>query len=140
MEVGDKTQVDYKNFPYVMTLFSDHKKGVIKAVCILDIRAAVILSCAFDDIAADEVKEIIEFKMLDKHLLDNINRLLKMVSALFYDSVSQQDLDLKGVHLIPKPFDRLDKLGETASDKRLDLNISAEDYGEGQLILMAVAD
>ncbi len=140
IESSSKHEVDYNYFPYVMALFNDHKKGVIKAVCILDIRAAVILGCAFDNVSGDEVKQFIEFKMLDKHLLDNINRLLKMVSALFYDPASQQDLDLKSVHLIPKPFDRLDKLAATASDKRLDLKISAEGYGEGQAILMAVAD
>ncbi|MEH6346271.1 MAG: response regulator [Bermanella sp.] len=135
-----ESQIDYQYLPYVMALFNDREKDVIKALCILDIRAAVILGCAFDNAPTSDVVTAIKNKSLDKRLLDNNKRLLKMISALFYDPSSEQDLDLKGVHLIPKPFDRLDKLGSSSSDKRLDLTISVEGYGEGQIILMPVAD
>lgn len=135
-----ESQIDYQYLPYVMALFNDREKDVIKALCILDIRAAVILGCAFDNAPASDVATAIKNKTLDKRLLDNNKRLLKMISALFYDPSSEQDLDLKGVHLIPKPFDRLDKLGASSSDKRLDLTISVKDYGEGQIILMPVVD
>ena len=132
-------QINYAYLPFVMALFSDHNKGVIKAICILDIRAAVILGCAFDDASPKEVLAGINDRTLDKERLDNIKRLMKMVSALFYDPLTQQDLDLKSVHMVPKPFDRLDQLGKTSTSKRLDFKISGEDYGEGQAILMAVA-
>ena len=133
-------QINYAYLPYVMALFTDNEKDVIKAVCILDIRAAVILGCAFDNAPAADVQAAIEFKTVDKQMLDNIKRLMKMVSALFYDPNSQQDLKLKGVHMIPKPFDRLDQMGSSSSDKRLDLKVTGKEYGEGQAILMAVAD
>ena len=133
-------QIDYQNLPYMMALFNDREKDVIKAICILDIRAAVILGCAFDNASPTDVKQAIVSKTLDKSLLDNNKRLLKMISALFYDPTSEQDLDLKGVHMIPKPFDRLDKLGASSDDNRLDLVVSVKDYGEGQMILMPVAD
>jgi len=133
-------QINYAYLPYVMALFTDNEKDVIKAVCILDIRAAVILGCAFDNAPAADVQAAIEFKTVDKQMLDNIKRLMKMVSALFYDPNSQQDLKLKSVHMIPKPFDRLDQMGSSSSDKRLDLKVTGKEYGEGQAILMAVAD
>jgi len=140
IEQTEQNAIDYSYLPYVLALFSDLNTEVIKAVCILDIRAAVILGCAFDNAPDSDVQAALEFKALDKHLLDNIKRLMKMVSALFYDPNTQQDLDLKSVHLIPKPFDRLDQLGSSSSNKRLDLKICAEGYGEGQAILMAVAE
>ncbi len=140
VEKSEKSPINYNYLPYVMALFNDREKDVIKAICILDIRAAVILACAFDNIPADQVNEIIASKTLDKKLLDNNKRLLKMISALFYEPSSEQDLDLKGVHMIPKPFDRLDKLGESSAENRLDLLIKVEGYGEGQMILMPVAD
>lgn len=140
IEETSRGQINYAYLPYVMALFCDNKKDVIKAVCILDIRAAVILGCAFDNAPPQDVQAAIEFKALDKHLLDNVQRLMKMVSALFYDPQSQQDLNLKSVHMIPKPFDRLDQLGSNSSNKRLDLRVTGEGYGEGQAILMAVAD
>ena len=78
--------------------------------------------------------------MLDRHLLDNIKRLMKLIGALFYDPGNKQDLDLKGVHLIPKPFERLEKLGSATNDKRMDLRVGSVEYGEGQMILMEVVD
>ena len=123
-----------------MALFSDHEEDVIKAICIMDINAAVILGCAFDNESSDVFKKTLKSKSLNKKHLDNNKRLLKMVSALFYNPVNQQNLDLKSVHTIAKPFDRLDKLGATSADKRIDITLSAKDYGEGQMILMAVAE
>jgi CheY-like chemotaxis protein len=131
---------NYKYLPFVMALFCDNSQDAIKALCVLDIRAAVILGCAFDEDRAEEAKLAIESKTLEKRLLDNNKRLLKMVSALFYDPVTEQDLDLKSVHMIPKPFDRLDKLGASPTTNRLDLKVSVPDYGEGRIILMPVAD
>lgn len=140
VEQTAKNNIDYNLLPFAMALFSDHEKGNIKALCILDIRAAVILGCAFDNASAVDVQQAIESKTLDKHLLDNNKRLLKMISALFYDPSTEQDLDLKGVHMVAKPLDRLDQLGASSSDKRLDIKVSVKGYGEGQIILMAVAD
>lgn len=140
IEETPRGKIDYAYLPYVLALFSDTKQDVIKAVSILDIRAAVILGCAFDNAPPQDVQAAIDFKALDKDLLDNVQRLMKMVSALFYDPKSQQDLNLKSVHMIPKPFDRLDQLGASSTSKRLDLKVIGDGYGEGQAILMAVAD
>lgn len=133
-------EIDYSKLPYVMALFNDHEQDVIKAICIMDISAAVILGCAFDNESSDVFRKTLKSKSLNKKHLDNNKRLLKMVSALFYNPVNQQNLDLKSVHTIAKPFDRLDKLGATSADKRIDITLSAKDYGEGQMILMAVAE
>lgn len=133
-------EIDYSKLPYVMALFNDHEQDVIKAICIMDINAAVILGCAFDNESSDVFKKTLKSKSLNKKHLDNNKRLLKMVSALFYNPVNQQNLDLKSVHTIAKPFDRLDKLGATSADKRIDITLSAKGYGEGQMILMAVAE
>ncbi len=135
-----QTDIDYSLLPYVMGLFADNHQDVIKAVSILDFPAATILGCAYNNAHHSDVKTVLESKTLSKEILDNLKRLMKMVSALFYDPNSQQDLKLKGVHLIPKPFDRLDKLGSSSSDKRLDIKISVKQYGTGHMILMAVMD
>lgn len=136
----ERTGINYKYLPYVLGLFSDNATDAIKAVCIMDLRATAILGCAYNGARPEIVKATIESKTLSKGLLDNNKRLLKMVSALFYDPESQQDLSLKSVNLIPKPFDRLDQLGSSSSDKRVDLKVSVDGYGEGQVIIMAVAD
>lgn len=132
--------INYQYLPYVLGLFADNVSDVIKAVCIMDLRATAILGGAYSGAKPEVVKATIDSKTLSKAMLDNNKRLLKMVSALFYDPESQQDLTLKSVNLIPKPFDRLDQLGSSSSDKRVDLKVSVEGYGEGQVIIMAVAD
>jgi len=132
--------INYAYLPYVIVLFTGHDRGITKAMCILDIRAAAILSCAFDEDAVKNIEKLLQDKTLTKFQLKKIRKLMDMVSALFYDPLTQQDLEVKGVHMIPKPFDRLDQLGATSRDKRLDLTIKSERLGEGQVIFMAVAE
>ena len=136
----ERTGINYKYLPYVLGLFADNEKDRIKAVCIMDLRATAILGCAYNGARPEIVKATIESKTLSKGLLDNNKKLLKMISALFFDPSTQQDLTLKSVNLIPKPFDRLDQLGSSSSEKRIDFKVSVEGFGEGQAILMAVAD
>ncbi|MCD8522418.1 MAG: response regulator [Saccharospirillaceae bacterium] len=137
---ADRRKVDYRYLPYVVALFSDHEKSTIKAVCIMDIRAAAVLSCAVTGEFPEIYNECLQNKSMGKKLLDNIKRMMKLVGALFYDPSNQQDLDLKSVHLIPKPFDRLEKLGSSVSDKRMDITVTSPMYGEGHLILMEVLE
>lgn len=132
--------INYQYLPYVMGLFVDPASNAVKAICIMDLRAAALLGGSFTNATVEEVREVIKLKTLPKHYLDNVKRLLKMVSALFDNKTNQPDLALKSVHLIPKPFERLDKLGSSASDKRIDMKVQAEQYAEGQLILMAVLE
>jgi len=140
IELTDTCKIDYKYLPYVVALFSDHDQSVIKAVGILDIRAAAILACGVNAEDKKLYKQCVTSKELGRNQLDNVSRVMKMISAMFYDPGNKQDLDLKSVHLIPKPFERLDKMGDNKSDKRLDLKISAKAYGEGHMILMEVLE
>lgn len=140
INASNSTDINYAYLPYVIVLFTGHDKGITKAMCILDIRAAAILACAFDKEAVKNIESLLKDKTLTKHQLEKIKSLMDMVSALFYDPLTQQDLEVKSVHMIPKPFDRLDQLGATSKDKRLDLLISSSELGEGQVIFMAVAE
>jgi len=140
IEDSNSTDINYAYLPYVIVLFTGHDKANTKAMCILDIRSAAILSCAFDKEAVQNIEKLLKDKTLTKRQLEKIKKLMEMVSALFYDPLTQQDLEVKSVHMIPKPFDRLDQLGATSKDKRLDLVIRSDRLGEGQVIFMAVAE
>lgn len=137
---ANRSGINYKYLPYVLGLFSSVDTDRIKAVCIMDLRATAILGCAFNAQKPEIVKATIESKTLSKTLLDNNKRMLNLISALFHDPETDLDLKLKSVNLIPKPFDRLDQLGSSSSEKRIDLTVKVDDYGEGQMIIMAVAD
>jgi CheY-like chemotaxis protein len=139
IESSNSLDINYAYLPYVIVLFTRHDKKTAKAMCILDIRSAAILSCAFDKESIQNVAELLKNKTLTKKQLDKIKSLMDMVSGLFYDPYTMQDLLVKSVHMIPKPFDRLDQLGATSKDKRLDLTIKSKEHGEGQVIFMALA-
>ncbi len=133
------TPMGYKNLPNVMGLFSDNLKDVLKVICVLDLPGACIMGGALNASPAEIVREAIANRALPKALLDNNTRLLKIISALFYDPDSQQDLKLRGVHLIPKRFEKLDRLNRIDVGKRLDLKVGVEGYGEG-LVTMLIVD
>jgi CheY-like chemotaxis protein len=140
IEKSNNTDINYAYLPYVIVLFADHIKSTTKAMCILDIRSAAILSGAFDSNALKSIQTSLKEKTLTKLQLDNIKKVMSLMSALFYDPLTQQDLEVKSIHMIPKPFDRLDQLGATSKDKRLDITIGSNELGEGQVIFMAVAE
>jgi CheY-like chemotaxis protein len=137
IKASNSTDINYTYLPYVIVLFNGSEKKVTRAMCILDIRSAAILSCSFDKDPKVGVAESIKNKMLTKKQLSRIQKIMSLISALFYDPLTQEGLEAKSVHMIPKPFDRLDKLGETSRDKRIDLVISSKGLGEGQVIFMS---
>lgn len=130
--------INYAYLPYVIVLFSSEKDTTTKAMCVLDIRCAAILSSAFSDNPQQAAATVIKNKSLTKNQLTRIEKMMGSISVLFTDA--QGELEVKSIHVIPKPFDQLDKLGATSKDKRLDVIVKSEQLGEGQLIFMAVAD
>lgn len=132
--------INYAYLPYVIVLFCNEKQSATKAMCVLDIRGAAMLCGAFDTQAEKTLAQIKANKTLTKGQLARIEKIMGTISALFYDPESDGPLEVKGVHVIPKPFDQLDRLGATSKDKRLDVTLKSDQLGEGQLIFMAVAD
>jgi len=132
--------INYAYLPYVIVLFSSQQGEATKAMCILDVRSAAILSSAFESNAEEAAKQTIQEKTLTKYQLNRLEKMMGTLSVLFDDPSTQLPLEVKSVHVIPKPFDQLDKLGNTSRDKRLDVTIQCPAIGEGQLIFMAVAE
>lgn len=132
--------INYAYLPYVIVLFSGADKSSTKAMCVLDIRACAILTSAFDNDPEKAADETLKTKTLTKIQLLRLEKMMGTISVLFNDSATSMPLEVKSLHVIPKPFDQLDKLGATSRDKRLDVVIKCEPIGEGQIIFMAVAD
>ncbi|GAA6134119.1 hypothetical protein NBRC116188_09080 [Oceaniserpentilla sp. 4NH20-0058] len=130
--------INYAYLPYVIVLFCSENDPTTKAMCVLDIRCAAILSSAFSDNPQQAAATVIKNKSLTKSQLARIEKMMGSISVLFTDA--EGELEVKSMHVIPKPFDQLDKLGATSKDKRLDVVVYSEQLGEGQLIFMAVAD
>ncbi|NVK36626.1 MAG: response regulator [Gammaproteobacteria bacterium] len=140
VERSHSLALNYENLPYVIAIFSERNKNAARAMCILDIHSAAIFSGASGQDGAVQVAHIIESKNLEQKHLDAIQKIMAGCASLFYDPISKGPLEAKSVHLISKPSERLEKLGETAKHKRLDLVVESDLLGEGQMIFMAVAD
>jgi len=132
--------INYAYLPYVIVLFNGAQSDATKAMCILDVRCAAILSSSFDQEPQKVAKQTMNDKTLSKQQLLRLEKMMGTLSVLFDDPSTQLPLEVKSIHVIPKPFDQLDKLGNTSRDKRLDVTIQCEALGEGQLIFMAVAE
>lgn len=140
VERSSNLTLNYDHLPYVIALFSNEALTLSKAMCILDIRAAAILSYSFEADSEIKVAQLIESKKLDKTRLDNITKIMVALGGLFHDPNNQEHLELKGLHVISKQDGRLDKISLTAKKRRLDLVIKSDMIGEGQIIFMAVAE
>jgi len=132
--------INYAHLPYIIVLFCSEGSSNTKAMCVLDVRCAAMLSSAFESDPRLSAATILHTKTFNKAQMTRLEKMMGTISVLFDDNSSESPLEVKSLHVIPKPFEQLDKLGGTSKDKRLDVTLKSELLGEGQLIFMAVAE
>ncbi len=129
---------DYSRLPFVIGLYSVSGTKSIRSICVLDLAASCYLGAAIGNLSKEEADEAITQKAIPKALLDYCNKIMKVISVLFFDPKSDQDLILAGVHLVPKPFAKLDSLSEKQGAQRMDVLVDVEGFGQGRLSVLAV--
>lgn len=139
LEKSDYEGINYDYLPYILALFADESSGVVKAVCILDVRAAAIIGGHFSGEKDNTIKTMIQNHTLPDELIGHNKRLINLICTQF-SNASINKLKVKSVNLIPKPFERLEKIAESTSASRIDFKVKGIGSIEGQGILMTVTE
>lgn len=140
VERSSSLAINYNHLPYVISLFCSSDHTSIKAMSVMDIRAAAMLCCLQESNPKKAMEKIQKTKALTDEQQQRLEGLMGAVSTLFVYPSSRETLEVKGVHVVAKQSEQLDRLGATSKDKRLDLVLKVDQLGEGQVILMAVAE
>ncbi len=130
-------RIQDKQMPCLLGLFDDGHSEVIRAICVLELRAACILGAAVSDVSSEEVHEAISRQTIDKPMLEGCKKVLGVVSAAVYDSATQSDLQLGSVNVIPKIFPKLEEIYSQNSGERSDFEIAVVGYGQGLMTIIS---
>lgn len=123
--------------PCFLGLFSDSQKDKICAVAILDLRSTCILGGSFNSMPASDVLQAIESKIVPKDILDNCEKMLRVLSATLHDKTNNDDLHLRSVNFVPKPFAKLEQLFKRPDSERADFEIAVMGYGQGNITIVS---
>lgn len=123
--------------PCFLGLFSDSHKDKICAVAILDLRSTCILGGAFNSMPAADVLQAIKSKSVPEDILVNCEKMLRVLSAILHDKTNNDDLQLRSVNFVPKPFAKLEKLFQRPDSERADFEIAVQGYGQGNITIVS---
>lgn len=122
--------------PFMLALLHDNKDR-LRAIALLDQNLIVALGGAFAAAPTTIVQQAISAKAVPDALKQFTERVLKVMSASFYDPATAGDLALKSAHLIDANFGKLKNLYEKIGVDRLDFVIDIKGYGGGRFIVCA---
>ena len=130
--------LDYEHLPFVTGLYAISGTSSIRSICILDLEASCFLGSALQGLPVEDALDSIVQKAIPKKLLENCGMIMKVISVLFFDQKSGQNLKLENYHLIAKPFAKLDSLSKKSGNQRMDFELDVEAYGKGRMTVIAV--
>lgn len=128
---------DPRWIPCFLGLFSDSSQDKICAVAILDLNATCVLGGSFDASPEALVHKAISDEVVPKNILDNCEKMLRVVSATLHDKVNKDDLHLRSVNFVPKPFAKLETLFQRPETERVDFEIAVIGYGHGNITIVS---
>lgn len=130
--------LNYEHLPFVTGLYAIPGTSSIRSICILDLQASCYLGSALNGLPVEDALDSIEQKAIPKQLIENCGLVMKVISVLFFDPKTGQDLKLENHHLIAKPFAKLDALSKKGENQRMDFELDVEGYGKGRMSVIAV--
>ncbi|MEH6625380.1 MAG: response regulator [Motiliproteus sp.] len=137
VEPIDPVPLYQENFPYLLGLFSDHSEQVVRAVCVLDIHSASIISGALLNRKSEGVRQSIASKVLSKEMVGACKRVYGLTSAMMRNNATGKDLHLLGTNVVTQPFAKLDMLFNKPASQRVDFEIGVSGYGQGNVTIVA---
>ncbi len=124
-------KIQDKAMPCLLGMFNDGETEVVRAICVLELRAACILGAAINGLSHEQVHTAIAQKTIDKRMVDGCQKALTVVSAAVYDSATHKNLELGSVNVVPKSFGKLEEIYAKRTGTRSDFEIAVIGSGQG---------
>jgi CheY-like chemotaxis protein len=136
VEPVEPISVTKKQLPCLVGLLDDGQSTAIRAVCVLELRAACVLGAAIAGLPPVKVRQMIAQKTIEGPVLLGCRKLLKAVSATIRDLDSQKELQLRSVNVVPKIFPKLESIYELSKNGRSDFEVAVLDFGQGLMTII----
>ena len=122
--------------PCVIGLFGFDNKKNIKVVIVFDILAAMILGANTESGSKNKIDAAIEDKVIPKDVIANCERALSMISLVINREVASRELTMISMSTLTANIDKLATLVGRAGVKRIDYDVSNEEYSDGRIIIL----
>lgn len=125
------------HFPCLIGLFEDPDNHQVRAVAVMDIKGTCVLGAAVGAIAKQQVEHAIAEKAVPKQMINNCKKIMEAFSSSLYDMEDFKPLKLRSINIMRKNIESMEKLLLKPAEKRIDIHITSQDYGNGLLTLVA---
>lgn len=122
--------------PCLLGLFADTEENKVRAISILNLPAACILGGSIDALPGSIVQSHIDDRTIPQPILDNCEKLLRVISATIKDQNGKGEMLLRSVNFVPKVFPKIETLFKKPESERVDYEISIPGYGQGSLTII----
>ena len=126
-----------KQRPCLVGLFDDGSSTAIRAVCVLELKAACVLGAAINDVATEKVKEAITLKTIEGPILDGCSILLNLLNTSIYDVSNLNALQLRSINVVPQIFPKLESIYQLSKNGRSDFEVAVMGFGEGLMTIIS---
>ncbi|WP_292955040.1 MULTISPECIES: response regulator [unclassified Neptuniibacter] len=136
VEIAPSATYESSWSPCLLGLFADTEENKVRAISILTLPAACILGGSIDALPASTVQSSIDDRTIPQPILDNCEKLLRVISATIKGQNNKGEMQLRSVNYVPKVFPKIESLFQKPESERVDYEISIPGYGQGSLTII----
>jgi CheY-like chemotaxis protein len=122
--------------PCVIGLFGFNNEKNIKVVVVFDLIASTILGSSFVNVDNTIIDTAVNDKVIPKSIIDGCERALYMISLIIGREGDNRDLSMISMSTVTSNIDKLGKLIGRKEVKRIDYDVSNNDYKNGRVIIL----
>ncbi len=136
VEVLAPLELSAKSYPCVVSLFESAQDKVVRAIAVMDVKAACLLGGAVNDIDEEDVHVAIAERAITRSIMQGCERLLSVVSVALHDTATSEGLLCSRVHTITEAKPVVKKLFNRPGARRIDVEVGVMGYESGRLTLI----
>jgi len=126
------------SLPGLLVLFAAGTSPQVRVITILDLSAACILGGSFLDMNEEKVQKIIAQGLMNSEIRNSCERMFeRLCGEQEFSSLASGDrLNITHFSQIPKISPKLETMLLTPAERRIDCDLAAIGYGQGNMIIM----
>jgi CheY-like chemotaxis protein len=129
-------QLTEKSYPCVVSLFESSQDNVVRAIAVMDVKAACLLGGAVNNIDEDDVHVAIAERAISRAIMQGCERLLSVISVALHDTATSEGLVCSRVHTITETKPVVKKLFSKPGARRIDVEVGVIGYETGRVTII----
>lgn len=127
---------EHNKIPCIAAVYEDGDTKKSRAVALLDIYAAGVLTKCCSGLGDDAIKTMIYANELDRTIVDACHQVMHDCALTFLDIHTRKSLKLKAVNVFYRSFKKLESLYDRDQSRRIDFSIQLGNMAQGTVTIV----